>query len=330
MHQALATIVATAVVVASTSSVGGSMLKPWSSTSRAASGGGVHSSSLGGRSIAGVAGSSSSPVLPPGYGLNARDFGAAGDSATDDTDALQRAIDASQLHGRELFIPAGGYLVHRQLNFSCASPASGCAVLHCCDCAGGINGGCSAASTSCCTHTPVKLRGEGYGRTSLIAASPMNAVLDFGGRLNVGEAAKAWGQYNYSSEHQVTDLHVQCNHRNAYNADFGLHLPGTHHIIMARLRVDNAKRAGLYTYFSFLTHVESSRFYGNRIGIHSGSTNLRVIASDFASNDIACILIDAGNAIEIDNCVMEGNSGTPIIISGGRQGAPFAVAVTNK
>ena len=55
-----------------------------------------------------------------------------------------------------------------------------------------------------------------------------------------------------------------------------------------------------------------------------------VIASDFASNDIACILIDAGNAIEIDNNVMEGNSGTPIIISGGRQGAPFAVAITNK
>ena len=90
--------------------------------------------------------------------------------------------------------------------------------------------------------------------------------------------------------------------------------------MLARIRVDNARMAGMFTYYAFLTHVETCEFYGCRIGIHSGSTNLRVTGSDFASNDIAAIMIDAGNAIEIDNCCIEGNSGIPIIVSGGPQG----------
>jgi hypothetical protein len=144
-------------------------------------------------------------------------------------------------------------------------------------------------------------------------------MLDFGGRLNEGEDAKMWGQYNYSAEHIVTDLHVQCDGRDNLGigdhkanetahptvAAYGLYLPGTHHITIARVRIDNAQMAGVFTYYNFLTHIESCKIYGNRIGIHSGSTNLRVVASDFASSGIAAILIDAGNAIEIDNCCIE-------------------------
>ena len=251
---------------------------------------------------------------------------------TDDTDALQRAIDDAQIHARELFIPSGSYVIHRQLNISCANPAGGCGSTPCCD----DNGGWPHAEPTCCTHwhAPIKLRGEGSTHTSLIAGSAMHTVLSFGGRLNNGEAAKMYGMYNYSAEHIVTDLHVQCYHKanttaRPVQASYGLCLPGTHHILLARIRIDNAKTAGIYTFYAFLTHIENCKLYGNRIGIHSGSTNLRVIASDFASSDIAAILIDAGNAIEIDGCCIEGNSGTAIIISGGPQGAPFAVAVTN-
>src|SRR5579862_1478645 len=43
--------------------------------------------------------------------LNARDFGAGGDGATKDTNALQQAIDrCSVLGGGEVLIPAGNYL----------------------------------------------------------------------------------------------------------------------------------------------------------------------------------------------------------------------------
>jgi hypothetical protein len=55
-------------------------------------------------------------------GLNAKDFGAVGDGQTDDTRALQKAIDASQMAGRALLIPAGVYLVSSTLNISCRSP----------------------------------------------------------------------------------------------------------------------------------------------------------------------------------------------------------------
>jgi hypothetical protein len=278
-------------------------------------------------------GSSTTPpaAVSSSYGFNAKDYGAVGDGVTDDTEALQRAIDDAQIHARELFIPSGGYVIHRQLNISCANPAGGCGSTACCD---DNAGGTLSSSRACCTHAPIKLRGEGSTHTTLIAGSAMHAMIDFGGRLNEGPAAKMFGEYNYSAEHIVTDLFVQCYHKvnktaRPTVASHGLYLPGTHHIIITRVRIDNAQMAGIFTFFNFLTHVESCKLYGNRIGIHSGSTNLRVIASDFASSDIAAILIDAGNAIEIDNCCIEGNSGTPIIVSGGRQGAPFAIAVTN-
>ncbi len=47
--------------------------------------------------------------------LNARDFGARGDRITDDTAALQAAIDAAQSQGRALAIPAGYYNVSSTL-----------------------------------------------------------------------------------------------------------------------------------------------------------------------------------------------------------------------
>jgi hypothetical protein len=52
------------------------------------------------------------PAGPSAAGLlNATQFGAKGDGVTDDTAALQAAIDAAQTKGDLLFIPAGNYLL---------------------------------------------------------------------------------------------------------------------------------------------------------------------------------------------------------------------------
>ncbi len=81
----------------------------------------------------------SSWPVPHGPLLDAKaDFGAAGDGKTDDTQALQKMIDAALASsaGAEAYIPAGTYVVSRPLVAACASPpcnlsiTSGSATLH--------------------------------------------------------------------------------------------------------------------------------------------------------------------------------------------------------
>ena len=75
------------------------------------------------------------PPAPHGGHLNAvTDFGAVPDGActnmttpcsgTDNSQALQAAIDAAQQQGRALYIPAGRYVITRTLSVGCATPAS--------------------------------------------------------------------------------------------------------------------------------------------------------------------------------------------------------------
>jgi len=53
------------------------------------------------------------PNMNPGfiYKLNVRRFGARGNGITDDTAAIQKAIDTAKLHGAEVYFPRGTYIV---------------------------------------------------------------------------------------------------------------------------------------------------------------------------------------------------------------------------
>lgn len=72
----------------------------------------------------------SAPLAPASGAVNVRDFGAVGDGATDDTDALQRAINAAGpadgapwWEARPVYLPAGVYRVTRTLEKRDASGA---------------------------------------------------------------------------------------------------------------------------------------------------------------------------------------------------------------
>lgn len=58
-----------------------------------------------------------SPTHIAGHGgiFNIRSFGARGDGRTDDTHAIQRAIDAASIHGGQVFVPAGRWLCRGHL-----------------------------------------------------------------------------------------------------------------------------------------------------------------------------------------------------------------------
>ncbi|ULT28276.1 hypothetical protein KUH03_17805 [Sphingobacterium sp. E70] len=47
------------------------------------------------------------------YVLNVKDFGALGDGSTDDTDALQKALDKGT--GKSVFFPRGDYVISKPL-----------------------------------------------------------------------------------------------------------------------------------------------------------------------------------------------------------------------
>lgn len=50
--------------------------------------------------------------------LNVRDFGAAGDGKSDDTDAISAGIDAAYESGKTLYLPAGTYLISKPIRFT--------------------------------------------------------------------------------------------------------------------------------------------------------------------------------------------------------------------
>ncbi len=105
---------------------------------------------------------------PMALALNARDFGARGDNTTDDTAALQRAIDAAQQQGRALAVPSGLYRVSRPLfirwteDDDCSRPT----------CPG--------------SHHPLRLLGESMYATAVVATQNFSCVDETGAASFIG------------------------------------------------------------------------------------------------------------------------------------------------
>jgi hypothetical protein len=70
---------------------------------------------LGGAGLAPATGAAESSTVAANLGVNARQYGAKGDAKTDDSKALQSALDAAQTKGPICYLPAGLYRLEQPL-----------------------------------------------------------------------------------------------------------------------------------------------------------------------------------------------------------------------
>ena len=227
-------------------------------------------------------------------GISAKDFGAKGDGVwnltgpclwdpvtheketlscpgrwmgTDDTAALQAAINEAQASGRTLLIPAGRYIITDTLNVSCANEF--CSLCPCltCPCEYRVR------------HHPLTMRGEGLQRTHLCAARHgMLAVLQMAGNWLAGSLASNPGpSFNFTEGHEVSDLHLAANGV----ADYGLFGPGLIRSLFSRIEINLAVVAGARLYSCFENGFEDVLVNYSPIGIHSSCNNFRVSGGDF-------------------------------------------------
>jgi hypothetical protein len=110
-------------------------------------------------------------------------------------------------------------------------------------------------------------------------------------------------------------------------ADYGIFAPGLTLSTFERIWVDTARIAGARLWYCWINQFSDVYFSNNGIGIWSMCNNMRITGSNFDGNSLTAVLIDGGNAIDIDSNCIEGNSGPAIIVASGVYGAPFSIAV---
>lgn len=222
--------------------------------------------------------------------LNARDFGARGDNSTDDTDALQAAVDAAQQQGRALAVPAGYYRVSHPIfirwteDDDCAKPT----------CPG--------------SHRPLRLFGESMYSTAVVAAQNFSCVDEAGEASILGAFGCAvlslparqqpgvppWKE-NFgktTTDHDISHIGFDANHK----ARFGVYAP-----IITRSRLEavyatKATFAGILLGNGWCNYLLQVRCWENTVGI---------------------VLVNAVNNVNVVNSILEDNAGPGIVAVGG-------------
>ena len=143
-----------------------------------------------------------------------------GDGVADDAPALQRAVDAALDQGRTLLLPAGVYLVNATINVR-SSARMGYAV----------------PGPGFAKH-PLRLVGEGPYLSSIVAAAPLHAVLNFSSSNSPSSGAAAPTPSDYQF---VSDVCVDA----ARLANFSIFAPGLARSRFLRVRVKSARTVGL-------------------------------------------------------------------------------------
>ena len=224
------------------------------------------------------------PPAPHGGHLNAvTDFGAVPDGActnmttpcsgTDNSQALQAAIDAAQQQGRALYIPAGRYVITRTLSVGCATPATTCPGCK----PTGDAGGCvepNATEGHWGLH-PLIMTGAGRSLTTIVATKSIHALLEFIGPKDGGTLGKS------SILHDLRDLAFDAGGGNSCpscpcrysetcpQANFSIYAKSITRSDFTRLSFYNAKVAAVSIAYGWINRIRDSLFADNNIGLHA-------------------------------------------------------------
>eukprot|EP00039_Didymoeca_costata_P003130 m.65341 g.65341 ORF g.65341 m.65341 type:complete len:564 (+) comp11727_c0_seq2:75-1766(+) len=218
------------------------------------------------------------------FGLNVRDFGAIGDGKTDDSAAIQRAVDASQGQGRALMVPAGTYLVNKSIVVACSE-------------------------TECAVHANYSLRlvGEGQHIATIMAGQAMDCVLCF-----VADTDNKTHTLHTTTAHEVFDIGI---HGNSL-ASYGIYAPAITRSQFEGVKIQENTIAGMYLGYGWINTVSRARFSGNAIGIKliSAVNAVYVLNSMFEGNHGIAIYVKSGCQITLANNCIEGNDGPGIML----------------
>ena len=217
-------------------------------------------------------------------GLVATDFGAIGDGTTDNTAALQAAIDESQNSRRKLLIPAGRYIVRGTLFVRCYSSWPGT---------------CELATAAA---GPLSVAGEGASMTQLVAENvgqgePPEAVIKmYAGRQRDGANYTDGDKVNHSNFHVLEHFSVAAQDPNTTTRrSYGILAPGLTRSLFSHVQVGGSAIAGLWT-SGWCNRVEHCRFSSNQVGL--------VMAEDANGNHVVDSAFEGNMGVAI--AVMEG------------------------
>jgi hypothetical protein len=200
-----------------------------------------------------------------------------GDGLADDAGALQAAINAALETGETLLVPAGTYLVNSTLNVMSSAddhympPPPGFA-----------------------KHA-LRLVGQGWQLTKIVAGSPMHAVLNFS-----SANSPTYGPHApIPSENQyVGDISINAQRL----ANYSIFAPGIARSRFLRVDVGGALDTGLSIGYGWCNYVEQCRFGDNGVGLHAynSANNIDVIDSIFEGNEGIGFYISTGAQFNIE------------------------------
>ena len=167
-----------------------------------------------------------------------------------------------------LLVPAGNYRINSTLNVNTSSPGHGQA-----------------------NRPGLRLVGQGNGLTSIFAAVPMHAVLNYSSAGSPGFGA---GAPIPTEDQYVADIKIYASGL----ANYSIFAPGMARSRFVRVSVGGATNVGLSLGYGWCNYIEGCRFGGNGVGIHT---------------------YNSANNIDVVNCIFEGNTGIGIYVSGGAQ-----------